>query len=576
MIQAFIEVNMQNNEYVLELLLENGLLSNEQIPEGWELVDKSNGQLNIIEALIQLKYIDEDEMIALLAQEYGMELMDLSAYQIPVEILELVPKEIVQQYKIVPVMLHDNILTIAMDDPTDMAKLDSVRFALKRDVDAVIAPAKQITAVIDKFYSGLESGIEELIDEIGGEAQDIAVVKDEDPSMIEDEDAPIIRLVTMLIVEAHNLKASDIHLEPTEKQYKIRYRIDGALREMESPPKYLQQNITQRLKIMSKLDITEKRIPQDGRIQLRVVGCEVDLRVSTIPTTHGESIVMRLLEKSAIQLEIPQLGFYADDQAKINQIINMPDGVFLVTGPTGSGKTTSLYAFLNTINTPNRKIITAEDPVEYQLQGINQVQIDNVTGLTFANALRAMLRQAPNIIMVGEIRDCETAEIAINAALTGHLVFSTLHTNDAPSAITRLIDMGVKPFLVASAVRAIMAQRLVRRVCKNCMEEAEPTPTERRLLNLDDKFMDTAKVMKGRGCSICGGTGYKGRLGIYEIFLVGEEIQHLIFEKCSADVIRDAARKGGMMTLREDGLRKAAAGTTSLAEVLAATVADSQ
>ena len=576
MIQVFIEVNMQNNEYVLELLLENGLLSNEQIPEGWELVDKSNGQLNIIEALIQLKYIDEDEMIALLTQEYGMELMDLSAYQIPVEILELVPKEIVQQYKVVPVMLHDNILTIAMDDPTDMARLDSVRFALKRDVDAVIAPAKQINAVIDKFYSGLETGIEELIDEIGGEAQDVAVIKDEDPAMIEDEDAPIIRLVTMLIVEAHNLKASDIHLEPTEKQYKIRYRIDGALREMESPPKYLQQNITQRLKIMAKLDITEKRVPQDGRIQLRVVGCDVDLRVSSIPTTHGESIVMRLLEKSAIQLEIPQLGFYADDQAKINQIINMPDGVFLVTGPTGSGKTTSLYAFLNTINTPTRKIITAEDPVEYQLQGINQVQIDNITGLTFANALRAMLRQAPNIIMVGEIRDCETAEIAINAALTGHLVFSTLHTNDAPSAITRLIDMGVKPFLVASAVRAIMAQRLVRRVCKNCMEEAEPTPTERRLLNLDDKFMDTAKVVKGRGCSICGGTGYKGRLGIYEIFLVGEEIQHLIFEKCSADVIRDAARKGGMMTLREDGLRKAAAGTTSLAEVLAATVADAQ
>ncbi|MBR2364965.1 MAG: Flp pilus assembly complex ATPase component TadA [Lentisphaeria bacterium] len=567
---------MQNNEYVLELLIENGLLSNDQLPEGWDLVEKSNGQLGIIDALIQLNYINEEEMIALLAQEYGMELMDLASYQIPQDILGLIPKDIVLQYKVVPVMIHDNILTIAMNDPTDMAKLDSLRFALKRDIDAVIAPTKQIQAVIDKFYSGLDTGIDELIDEIGGEAKDIAVVKEDDPAMMEDEDAPIIRLVTMLIVEAHNLKASDIHLEPTEKQYKIRYRIDGALREMESPPKYLQQNITQRLKIMSKLDITEKRIPQDGRIQLRVVGCEVDLRVSTIPTTHGESIVMRLLEKSAIQLEIPQLGFYADDQAKINKIINMPDGVFLVTGPTGSGKTTSLYAFLNTINTPNRKIITAEDPVEYQLQGINQVQIDNITGLTFANALRAMLRQAPNIIMVGEIRDCETAEIAINAALTGHLVFSTLHTNDAPSAITRLIDMGVKPFLVASAVRAIMAQRLVRRICKNCMEEAEPTPTERRLLGLDDKFMDTAKVMKGKGCSICGGTGYKGRLGIYEIFLVGEEIQHLIFEKCSADVIRDAARKGGMMTLREDGLRKAAAGTTTLSEILAATVSDSQ
>ena len=576
MILSFFEVIMQNSDYVIELLIENGLLANEQLPEAWDLVEKSNGQMSILDALIHLGYISEEDMIALLAQEYGMELIDLASYQIPQEMLTQIPKDIVQQYKVVPVMIHDNILTVAMNDPTDMAKLDSLRFALKRDVDAVVAPTKQIQAVIDKFYSGLDTGIEELIDEIGGEAQGLTVVKEEDPAMSDDEDAPIIRLVTMLIVEAHNLRASDIHLEPTEKKYMIRYRIDGALREMESPPKYLQQNITQRLKIMSKLDITEKRIPQDGRIQLRVVGCEVDLRVSTIPTTHGESIVMRLLEKSAIQLEIPQLGFYADDQAKINKIINMPDGVFLVTGPTGSGKTTSLYAFLNTINTPNRKIITAEDPVEYQLQGITQVPIDPITGLTFANALRAMLRQAPNIIMVGEIRDCETAEIAINAALTGHLVFSTLHTNDAPSAITRLIDMGVKPFLVASAVRAIMAQRLVRRICKNCMEETEPTPTERRLLGLDDQFMDTAKVMKGKGCSICGGTGYKGRLGIYEIFLVGDEIQHLIFEKCSADVIRDAARKGGMMTLREDGLRKAAAGTTTLAEILAATVADSQ
>ena len=349
---VFFEVFMQNSEYVIELLIENGLLTNEQLPEGWDLVEKSNGQMGILDALIHLGYVNEEEMIALLAQEYGMELIDLASYQIPQEMLTQIPKDIVLQYKVVPVMIHDNILTVAMNDPTDMARLDSLRFALKRDVDAVVAPTKQIQAVIDKFYSGMDTGIDELIDEIGGEAKDIAVIKDEDPAMAEDEDAPIIRLVTMLIVEAHNLRASDIHLEPTEKKYMIRYRIDGALREMESPPKYLQQNITQRLKIMSKLDITEKRIPQDGRIQLRVVGCEVDLRVSTIPTTHGESIVMRLLEKSAIQLEIPQLGFYADDQAKINKIINMPDGVFLVTGPTGSGKTTSLYAFLNTINTP--------------------------------------------------------------------------------------------------------------------------------------------------------------------------------------------------------------------------------
>ena len=503
--------------------------------------------------------------------------LDLSTYRIPPEVIETVPREIVQQYKIVPVMKHDDVLTIAMSDPTDMATLDSIRFLMKCDVDAVISPMDQIKTVMEKYYSTQEAAVNAFIEEMGEmEAVEQAAQEAAEEGGANEDDAPIIRLVTLIIVEAFKLKASDIHLEPLEKTYRIRYRIDGALRVMESPPKYLQANITSRIKIMSRLDISEKRLPQDGRIQLRVKGCDIDLRVSTIPTTHGESIVMRILDKSSIQLEIPQLGFYADDQAKINKIINMPDGVFLVTGPTGSGKTTSLYAFLNTINTPNRKIITVEDPVEYQLAGINQVQVNPLAKMTFANALRAMLRQAPNIIMVGEIRDMETAVIAINASLTGHLVFSTLHTNDAPSAVTRLIDMGVQPFLVASAVKAIMAQRLLRRVCKNCAEPAKPTPDEIRLLGLDEKFMDTATLLKGRGCPACGGTGYKGRLGIYEIFLVGEEIQHLIYTKCSADVIRDAARKGGMMTLREDGLRKAAAGTTTLSEVIATTIGDAE
>ena len=552
----------QNTDFILELLQENGMVTEEQVSEGWKKVAEQDGQINIIDALKQLKYVDEFEMISMLAQQYGLEVLDLSTYRIPPEVIETVPREIVQQYKIVPVMKHDDVLTIAMSDPTDMATLDSIRFLMKCDVDAVISPMDQIKTVMEEMgeMEAVEQAAQEAAEE-GGANED---------------DAPIIRLVTLIIVEAFKLKASDIHLEPLEKTYRIRYRIDGALRVMESPPKYLQANITSRIKIMSRLDISEKRLPQDGRIQLRVKGCDIDLRVSTIPTTHGESIVMRILDKSSIQLEIPQLGFYADDQAKINKIINMPDGVFLVTGPTGSGKTTSLYAFLNTINTPNRKIITVEDPVEYQLAGINQVQVNPLAKMTFANALRAMLRQAPNIIMVGEIRDMETAVIAINASLTGHLVFSTLHTNDAPSAVTRLIDMGVQPFLVASAVKAIMAQRLLRRVCKNCAEPAKPTPDEIRLLGLDEKFMDTATLLKGRGCPACGKTGYKGRLGIYEIFLVGEEIQHLIYTKCSADVIRDAARKGGMMTLREDGLRKAAAGTTTLSEVIATTIGDAE
>ena len=569
----------QNCDFILELLQENGMVTEEQISEGWKKVAETDGRLNIIQALQELKYVDELELLSMLAQQYGLETLDLATYKIPREVIDSVPRDIVMQYHIIPVMKHDDVLTIAIGDPTDMTTLDSVRYVLKCDVDAVVAPQSQIQTMIERYYSELEKGVDAVLNEVEEDMKDDVIDTGEEGVNSDESgegEAPIIRLVTAIIVEAYKMHASDIHLEPLEKRYRIRYRIDGVLREVDAPPKYLQANVTSRLKIMSRLDISEKRLPQDGRIQMRVSGCDIDLRVSTIPTTHGESIVMRILEKASIQLEIPQLGFYADDQQKINKIINMPDGVFLVTGPTGSGKTTSLYAFLNTINQPNRKIITVEDPVEYQLAGINQVQVNVLAGMTFANALRAMLRQAPNIIMVGEIRDAETAVIAINAALTGHLVFSTLHTNDAPSAVTRMIDMGVKPFLVSSAVRAIMAQRLLRRVCKNCAEPTQASTEEIRLLHLDEKFLNTATLKRGRGCSVCGGSGYKGRVGIYEIFQVGEDIQHLIYQKSSADLIRDAARKAGMITLREDGLRKAAAGITSLAEVIDATMADAE
>jgi len=572
----------QNSDFILELLQENGMVTDEQVSEGWQKVAESDGSVNIIQALEELGYVDPNEKLQMLAQQYGMEMLDLNTYKIPQEIIESVPKEVVEKYHIVPVMKHDEVLTIAIGDPTDLTTLDSIRYLMKCDVDAVVSPQEQIQAAIKMYYNDSAQGVDSAMAEIKEmDDDDIpAGAQEEGGAVNADEsgegDAPIIRLVTAIIVEAYKMHASDIHMEPLEKRYRIRCRVDGVLREVDAPPKYLQPNITSRVKIMSRLDIAEKRLPQDGRIQMRVSGCDIDLRVSTIPTTHGESIVMRILEKASIQLEIPQLGFYADDQKKINQIINMPDGVFLVTGPTGSGKTTSLYAFLNTINLPNRKIITVEDPVEYQLPGINQVQVNNLADMTFANALRAMLRQAPNIIMVGEIRDAETATIAINAAQTGHLVFSTLHTNDAPSAVTRMIDMGVQPFLVSSSVRAIMAQRLLRRVCKNCAEPTTVSKEERRLLKLDDKFMDTATLKKGRGCPVCGGTGYKGRVGIYEIFQVGEDIQHLIYKKMSADVIRAAARKGGMITLREDGLRKAAAGITSLQEVITTTMGDAE
>lgn len=566
-------------DYILELVKENHLVTDDQIAEGWAKVAASSSELNIIDALKLLGYLDENQLLSMLCEQYGLELVDLSEYEIPADVAARISPELAKQYKIVPVRVHDDILTIAMGNPTDMDTVDALRVVLQCDIDAVVAPQEQIDRLYTLTYG---SDVEKLDLASAGLAkpEDIQQVSDgtEDGTIGKgadtEEDAPIIKLVSQIIINAFNMKASDIHMEPMEKRYRIRYRIDGVLREQPGPPKYLQPNITSRLKIMAHMDISEKRIPLDGRIQIKLKDKDIDLRVSSIPTTHGESIVMRILDKSSIQLDIPKLGFYSDDQEKINRIINYPDGIFLVTGPTGSGKTTSLYAFLNTINTPTRKIITVEDPVEYMLPGINQVQVNVAAKMTFAAALKAMLRQAPNIIMVGEIRDLETAEIAINASQTGHLVFSTLHTNDAPSAVTRLVDMGVKPFLVASSVRAVMAQRLLRRVCKNCGEPTTADPTEIRMLGLDDKFLSQAKLMKGRGCSVCGGTGYKGRVGIYEIFMLTDEMQDLIYKKVAAATIREAARKSGMRTLREDALRKAASGITTLSEVIAATVGD--
>ena len=533
---------------------------------------------DIIDVLCRQKVVDRSELLAMLAQQYGMELMDLNGYEIPNEVLDGLDGDVARHYNVVPVMRHGDTLTIAMGDPTDVEKLDTLRYLLsgKVDVDAVVAPEEQITAAVARYYPEDDDGelVQRKTDNID-ESEAVLGMSEEDKAALgDDESAPIIRLVTKLIIDAYKMKASDIHLEPMEKRYRVRYRIDGALREVEAPPKYLQANFTSRLKIMAGLDITEKRIPQDGRIQMSVGSHDIDLRVSSIPTIFGESIVMRILDKASIQLDIPKLGFYADDLALVTKIINYPDGIFLVTGPTGSGKTTSLYAFLNTINTPARKLITVEDPIEYQLPGINQVQVDRHVDMTFAAALRSMLRQAPNIIMVGEIRDLETAEIAINASLTGHLVFSTLHTNDAPGAVTRLVDMGVKPFLVATSLRAVMAQRLLRRVCPNCKEVHEPTPTEIRMLGLSPEYVATHQFFKGKGCRTCGYTGYKGRIGIYEIFTITPDIAKLIFANESSGVIREAARRNGMRSLRDDALRKAEAGISTLEEVIFVTLRD--
>jgi general secretion pathway protein E/type IV pilus assembly protein PilB len=387
------------------------------------------------------------------------------------------------------------------------------------------------------------------------------------------DDSAVIKLANLIITTAIKMKASDIHIEPMEKEFRVRYRIDGALRKMDSPPKRLQGAIISRIKIMSKMKISEKRIPQDGRIQITVGGKDLDLRVSSVPTNHGESIVMRILDKTNLSLGLPQLGFLTDDQATFERLIKLPDGVVLVTGPTGSGKTTTLYACLGQINTPDKKLITVEDPVEYQMSGINQVQVNKDVGLDFSAALRSILRQAPNIVMIGEIRDAETADIAMEAALTGHLVFSTLHTNDAPSAVTRLLDIGVKPFLVASALRAAMAQRLVRAICEKCKESYTPTEREMKMLGSMSKTVPD-RMYHGVGCDKCGRSGYKGRKGIFEIFKVDDTIQRLIFDHAPATLLRQRAREMGMRTLREDGMLKVASGMTSLQEVLRVTMGD--
>ena len=562
-----------SEELVLELLGQHALITKEQLAQGREYAHSHDS--SVIDALKHLHFVTEDDILMMLGAEYGMETFDFTDYTIPPEVVAAIPAEIARRYQVVPVMRHDGLLTVAVVDPTDLETLDSLRYILKQDVEGVIATQRQIAQALNYHYGSVEESVESFLEDITEGTLDISEVATTDVAedAMDDDDAPIIRLVSLIILEAFRTRTSDIHLEPLEKRFRVRYRIDGVLHEVENPPKYLQNNIISRLKLMAGMDLSEHRIPQDGRIQIGAMGRNLDLRVSDIPSTHGESIVMRILDKSSVMLGIPELGFFADDQAVVEKIISLPDGIFLVTGPTGSGKTTSLYSFLHTLNQPTTKIITAEDPVEYELSGINQVQMREDIGLTFTTALRSMLRQAPNIIMVGEIRDQETGEIAINAALTGHLVFSTLHTNDAPSAITRLIDMGVKPFLVASAVRAVMAQRLVRRVCKSCAEDVKPTEGEMDSLGLPADYFGSATLKKGKGCPECS-NGYKGRMGIYEIFIVEETVQELIYKKVPSTVIRERARALGMRTLREDGLRKAASGITTLEEVIRITAAD--
>jgi type IV pilus assembly protein PilB len=550
-----------NDEYVIEILKDVGLVNQEQVDQ----TASKTGGLHMVDSMIRDGIVSAEDVSRTLASQNGMDFVDLQMVTPTPELVDLLTPETARRYKTVPVSEHDGSVVMAIADPMDFEAFDSIGFLLKRPVEFVCAIPAQIEEKLNRLYP---LGLEELTK--GG--PDIEVEEDAGG----DDDAPIIRMVSNLLVEAQNNRASDIHIEPLEKRLRVRFRIDGNLQEVQSPPKKLQAAIISRLKIMTgTMSIAEKRVPQDGRIQMKMGDKVVDLRVNSIPTVHGESIVMRVLDKSSLMLGLPELGFLSDDQALFERLVQLPDGIILVTGPTGSGKTTTLYACLNYMNKPDRKIITVEEPIEYQMTGINQVQVNSEIGMTFPAALRAMLRQAPNIVMLGEIRDEETASIAINASLTGHLVLSTLHTNDAPGAIARLVDIGVQPFLVSSAVRAVMAQRLVRKLCANCKQPGELTDYEMQALSLDAAQVARATPMKAVGCDKCRGKGYRGRMGIFEIFVADDEVRQMINRNATTIQLRHRCRELGMRTLREDGIRKVLSGMTTAEEVISSTMGDS-
>jgi general secretion pathway protein E/type IV pilus assembly protein PilB len=571
------------DDFLIDTLVDMALLTSEQVAEARTEAD-STGE-GVIDTLVAKGALKTSQVAQAKAANFGVEYVDLSELKLTDDVIATVPRHVAKKFSAVPVYkIDDMTVAIALADPTDLDTLDGLSHALNLTVEARVAAPDQIEEALGRYYGGGGGGkpgrgsgeFNKMIQDITEGEVEIGKVGElgKDDGGVVDADAPIIKLVNTLIVEAFKQRASDIHLEPLANKFRVRYRIDGVLHEMKGPPKKLQASIISRLKIQSNMSIAERRIPQDGRIQTSVGGKLIDLRVSCLPTNHGESIVMRILDKEGLKLGLAELGFFTDDQQTFERLIGLPDGILLVTGPTGSGKTTTLYSCLNYINRPDRKIITVEDPVEYQLAGINQVQVSEIIGFTFASALRAMLRQAPNVVMLGEIRDLETASIAINASLTGHLVFSTLHTNDAPSAVTRLIDIGVKPFLVASSTRALMAQRLVRKICKQCGAPYAPNEAELRALNIDPATVQGANFRKGAGCKNCNNTGNRGRFGIFEIFVIDDEARKLIYEKVSSAVLRNRAREMGMRTLREDGARKVIAGLTTPDEVIKATVND--
>ena len=553
----------------IQKLVKDGKISKEQLEEARGLANKLG--LKVEDALLRLEYLSPGDVSQAQAKQFGYDFVDLASIQIPASVIQMVPESVARENLVIPLSLDDaGSLTVAMHDPQRWDVLDKLRFIINREIKQVIAPKDVIQQAINRHYGQSET---ESVDSMIAEFTETAIDFTEtelaaSAAVVDDENAPIVKLVNLMITEAVNMRSSDIHVEPYEDKVRIRYRIDGELIERDSPPRRLHAAIASRIKVMANIDISEKRKPQDGRIKTRGGGKDYDMRISLLPTGHGQAIVMRILDRENIKIGIRNLGFSEENYRTFQNIIRRPNGIFLVTGPTGSGKTTTLYSALGELNRPDRKIITAEDPVEYYLPGINQVEVKSHIGLNFARIIRAMLRQAPNVILVGEIRDTETADMAIQASLTGHLVFSTLHTNDAPSSITRLIDMGVQPFLVASSVMAIMAQRLVRVNCPKCSAPIKPDPSELQYLEVTSEQANGAKWMQGKGCTYCQHTGYRGRKAVFELMTMTSAIRDMTFKGEPTQNIRRQAQMMGMKTLVQDALDKAIQGITSVQEVL--------
>jgi type IV pilus assembly protein PilB len=557
--------------YIGQLLVEKGMIKPQQLTEVIEEHERTGKPFTHI--LVDFGFVKEEEIMLALGQQLGMEIVKLREIEIPKDVLEVITPSTAKLYGVVPIRVKENVVVVAMADPFNPNVVDDVSFLLGKEVKGAISNEEDILYAIEKYYGQEDESIESLLNEMQTSLPELEALEEGETADIASlqelaREVPVVKLLNLILIQAIKDRASDVHFEPFEKEFKVRYRVDGALYEMVPPPKHLALAVTTRIKVMADMNIAERRLPQDGRIQLNVLGRNVDLRVSCLPTQFGESIVMRILDKTVVSLDLTQLGLREDHLTAIREMIERPNGIVIVTGPTGSGKTTTLYSCLKTVNAIDVKIITTEDPIEYEIEGIMQIAVKPDIGLTFARCLRSILRQDPDIIMVGEVRDLETAQIAIQSSLTGHLVLTTLHTNDAPGCVTRLTDMGVEPFLITSTLVAAVAQRLLRTICANCKEPVQPSVDVLERLGISLEDVKGVQFYHGKGCDNCNKTGYRGRTAVYEFLEIKDAIRDLILEKAPTAVIKQKARELGMRTLREDALLKLYEGKTTMEEVL--------